>query len=183
MPQGEMAAWCSARSVVLATGAYTSKLGYFKNEIVPVHATSAATNVLSESQLEEIGWGSRLPFFDSRSSVYHLVLSADNGIIIGGGEARYAFRDNLHYSGDINASSQEMLAELIKFYPSLNGVRMDYVWSGILGSTFDERPDAGVMGKNSNIYYGLGYSGEGVNAAFVFGRVIAALHQGKIILG
>lgn len=64
-------------------------------------------------------------------------------------------------------------------YPALCGIRFEYVWNGLLGMSFDGAPSVGVTGKHRNIYYGLAYSGQGVNLSILFGEVIAALHQGE----
>jgi glycine/D-amino acid oxidase-like deaminating enzyme len=74
-----------AKSLVLATNAFTSKLGFFRNVILPVHEYVAATPPLSEQQLAEIGWRMRIPFNDSRTEVFYLGLTKDNRIHIGGG--------------------------------------------------------------------------------------------------
>lgn len=63
-----------ARNIVLATNAFTSKLGYFKYNVMPVHAQTAVTEPLTEEQLESIGWKSRLPFYDSKNYLFHMVL-------------------------------------------------------------------------------------------------------------
>ncbi len=167
------------KAIVLATNGYTSKLGYFKYQVMPVHVQTAVTPPLSPAQLETIGWESRLPFYDSREYLYHLVLTPDNRIVIGGGAAEYCFANDLRYCQDLTKTSSLMLNQLISMYPPLKGIQFEYVWDGILGVSFDDVPVVGVMGKYRNIYYGLGYSGQGVNLSFVFGEIITALYQGK----
>lgn len=167
-----------AKAVVLATNGYTSKLGYFKHQIMPIHVQTAVTPSLTPHQLDSIGWESHLPFYDSREALYHLVLTSDNRIAIGGGSAEYFFANDLRYRGNLSAISDMMLAELIHMYPALNGIRFEQVWNGILGMSFDSIPAAGVTSKQRNIFYGLGYSGQGINLSYVFGEVIAALIQG-----
>jgi glycine/D-amino acid oxidase-like deaminating enzyme len=168
-----------ADALVLATNAYTAALGFFKHQVMPVHAQTAVTPPLSARQLDSIAWESRLPFFDSRNALFHLVLTPDNRIVIGGGSAEYFFGNNLRYRGDLPAIGAMMLAELVRMYPALEGIRLESVWNGLLGMSFDGTPSVGVGGKFGNIYHGLGYSGQGVNLSFLFGDVIAALHQGK----
>lgn len=175
---GEAGHTVQAKSIVLATNAYTSKLGYFKSRVMPVHAQTASTPPLSPQQLAEIGWSSRLPFYDSRNMLFHMVLTPDNRIVVGGGDARYCFRDDLEYCGSMKEVGALMLRELVTMYPALEGIAFDYVWDGVLGMSFDGTPSVGVTGKHDNIYYGLAYSGQGVNLSWLFGDVIAALHQG-----
>jgi len=168
-----------AKAIVLATNAYTSKLGYFKYQVMPVHAQCGVTQPLTARQLESIGWKSRLPFFDSLNMLFHVVLTPDNRIVIGGGSADYCFRNDLHYCGDLAKISNLMLNKLVQMYPALKGIQFNYVWDGVLGMSYDGVPAVGVTGEHRNIYYGLAYNGQGVNLAFVFGEVIAALHQDK----
>jgi glycine/D-amino acid oxidase-like deaminating enzyme len=167
-----------AKAIVIATNGYTSKLGYFKCQVIPVHAQCAVTPRLSEKQLVRMGWESGLPFFDSRNFLYHLVLTADNRIVIGGGSAEYLFRNDLHYSGDLNKIGAMMLDELVRIYPTLEGIQFEQVWGGILGMSYDGVDSVGVTGKFKNIYYGLAYSGHGVNSSFMFGNIISSMYNG-----
>jgi glycine/D-amino acid oxidase-like deaminating enzyme len=176
---GEAGRTVLADALVLATNAYTSALGFFKYQVMPVHAQTAVTPPLSARQLDSIAWWSRLPFFDSRNALFHLVLTPDNRIVIGGGSAEYFYGNSLRYRGDLDAIGAMMLAELVRMYPALAGIQFETVWNGLLGMSFDGTPSVGVGGKHGNIYHGLAYSGQGVNLSFLFGDVIAALYQGK----
>jgi len=168
-----------AKSVVVATNGYSSGLGLFKDQVMPLHVQTAVTPVLTDSQIQEIGWDSRLPWYDSREYLYHLVLTPDNRIVIGGGNADYFYHNSLHYRGNLKHVSQMMLSELKRFYPSLKNIGFEYVWNGILGISYEGVPAAGVTGKYNNIYYGLAYNGQGVTMALTFGEAIASLFQGK----
>lgn len=168
-----------ANNIVLATNAFTTKLGYFKYSMIPVHTQTAVTEPLTEEQLEIIGWDSRLPFYDSKNFLIHIVLLKDNRIVIGGGYADYFFRNNLAFKGDIQKVHDLTMDELLKIYPDLKGIRLEYLWTGVLGKTSDSIPKVGVTGRYDNIYYGLAYNGQGVNMGFMFGDVIASIYSEK----
>lgn len=170
---GEVGRSVMAGAIVLATNAYTSKLGYFKHQVMPMHAQCAVTPPLTKRQLKAMAWESRLPFFDSRNYLYHLILTADRRIVIGGGNAEYFFRNDLHYRGDLARVGNLMRAELVRMFPSLEGIEFERIWNGVLGMSYDETEAVGVMGKHNNIYYGLAYNGHGINLSFLFGNVIA----------
>lgn len=170
----------TASKIILATNAYTSKTGYFKTRILPVHAQTAVTKPLTDKQIEETGWSSRLPYYDSRNYLMHLVLRDDNRIVIGGGDADYLFRGNLHYHGDINKVLAMTKVELTRLYPSLKNIEFENIWNGLLCMTSDEVPRIGVRGKYNNIYFGLAYNGQGVNMSFMFGDVIASVINDRI---
>lgn len=167
-----------ARSLVLATNAYSSKLGYFRNAIAPVYNWLAATAPLGDAQLASLNWRSRAPFNDSRTMVYYVGLTRDNRIHIGGGQAAYAFNDGVEERSDSGAI-ERLRQELARLYPRLQGIEFDAAWAGLVDMTLDWAPLVGFTGKHGNIYYGIGYCGHGVNLTFLFGRIIADLEAGR----
>jgi glycine/D-amino acid oxidase-like deaminating enzyme len=61
----------------------------------------------------------------------------------------------------------------------LAGVEFEVNWSGMIDWSLDAAPSVGTTGKHRNIFYGLGYSGHGVNLTSIFGRIIADLEAGR----
>jgi gamma-glutamylputrescine oxidase len=168
-----------AKSLVLATNAFTSGLGFFRNSIVRVHEYVAVTEPLSQQQLTEIGWRNRVPFNDSRTEVFYLGLTQDNRIHIGGGSPSYFFNSGV---GDISGAASHLAQlhrELARIYPKLSDLKFELGWDGIVDWSLDGSPSVGCIGRNKNIFYGLGYSGHGVNLSSVFGRIIADLEDGR----
>jgi len=168
-----------AKSLVLATNAFTSRLGFFRNSIVPVHEYVAVTQPFSEEQLAEIGWRKRVPFNDSRTEVFYLGLTEDNRIHIGGGSPSYFFNSGVSDLSVAASHSAQLQHELVRIYPRLSGVKFEVGWDGMVDWSLDESPSVGCTGRNKNIFYGLGYSGHGVNLTSVFGRIIADLEAGR----
>ena len=60
---------------------------------------------------------------------------------------------------------------MLKIYPGLKGVRIDYEWGGMIGIVLNRIPALGRI--NKNVYYCQGYSGHGVNATHIMGEVVA----------
>lgn len=168
-----------AQHVVLATNAFTSKLGYFKGQVMPLHIITASTPPLTPKQLEGIGWTSRLPFADSRIELFHLVLTPDNRIIIGGGYSNYFYNNDLNFKDNKEEIAKVAMEELVKMFPSLEGIKFEYAWNGIIGVTMGMAEIYGVTGKHNNIYYALGYNGHGVNASIMYGGILAELYSGE----
>jgi gamma-glutamylputrescine oxidase len=168
-----------AKSLVLATNAYTSRLGYFRSAIVPIHNYVAITPALPDDTIARIGWRSRMPFSDSRTFVYYLGLTRDNRIHIGGGRAGYSFNDGVRDRGDRDAHFEELRRELARIFPPLAGIAFETTWSGLVDCSLDFSPSVGRSGRFGNIYHGLGYCGHGVNLTSLFGRIIADLERGE----
>jgi gamma-glutamylputrescine oxidase len=168
-----------AKSLVLATNAFTSKLGFLRNSILPVHEYVAITAPFSGQQLAEIGWRKRVPFNDSRTEVFYLGLTEDNRIHIGGGRPGYVFNNGVGDAGKAAAHFAQLRRELVRIYPKLAGVDFETGWDGVVDWSIDESPSVGCTGRYNNIFYGLGYSGHGVNLTSIFGWIIADLEAGN----
>jgi glycine/D-amino acid oxidase-like deaminating enzyme len=168
-----------AKSLVLATNAFTSRLGFFRNSIVPVQEYVAVTAPFTEQQLAEIGWRKRVPFNDSRTEVFYLGLTADNRIHIGGGSPSYFVNGGVGDGGDAASHFAQLRHELARIYPRLSDVEFETGWDGTVDWSLDEAPSVGCIGRNKNVFYGLGYSGHGVNLTSLFGRIIADLEAGR----
>ncbi|MGH9675570.1 MAG: NAD(P)/FAD-dependent oxidoreductase, partial [Candidatus Acidiferrum sp.] len=168
-----------AKSLVLATNVYSSKLGYLRRAVAPFFDYVGMTPPLSESLLSEIGWKSRIPFNDSRTEVYYLGLTRDNRIHIGGGPVDYRFNNGLAEPGVARRGYERILGELVRVFPKLAGTPFETTWIGAVDMSLDGSPAIGVMGKHRNVYYGIGFSGHGVSLTSLFGRIIADLHDSR----
>jgi len=168
-----------ARDLVLATNAYSPRLGFFQNSIVPLHEYVAVTQPFSEQELSAIGWQVRLPFNDNRTEVFYLGLTQDRRIHIGGGAPSYFFNGRAGNGAVAASHFAQLQRELARIYPKLSDVQFEATWDGIIDWSLDASPAVGRTGKHGNIFYGLGYSGHGVNLTSLFGRIIADLHCGR----
>jgi gamma-glutamylputrescine oxidase len=169
-----------ARSLVLACNAFTPNLGYFGNSILPLREYVGMTRPLSERELGALGWTSRAPFNDSRTEVYYFGVTQDRRVHIGGGVPEYRFDNAAPTSGDVDVHRRKLGRELVRVFPALVGVEFDAMWSGIVDWSLNAAPSVGYTGKYRNVFYGIGYSGHGVNLTSVFGRIIADLEAGRV---
>jgi gamma-glutamylputrescine oxidase len=167
-----------AKSLVLAANAFTPRLGYLRNSIMPVHEYVGVTPPLGERKLAETGWLKRVPFNDSRTAVFYLGLTRDNRIHIGGGRPSYRFSDGVSDPAESGSHFEQLHRELVRIYPALADTEFEVTWNGAVDWSLDASPSVGRTGKHGNIFYGLGYSGHGVNLTSVFGRIIADLEAG-----
>jgi gamma-glutamylputrescine oxidase len=168
-----------AKSLVLATNAFTSRLGFFRNSIAPVREYVAITRPLAEQELVDIGWRDRIPFNDSRTEVFYLGLTKDRRIHIGGGGPSYFFNNGPAKANAAGFHWSQLQRELVRIYPKLSGIQFETGWDGMIDWSLNESPSVGCIGRNKNIFYGIGYSGHGVNLTSIFGRIIADLEAGR----
>ena len=60
---------------------------------------------------------------------------------------------------------------MLRVFPQLANTAIDYQWGGMIGIGANRMPQIGRL--SSNIYYAQAYSGHGVNATHMAGRVLA----------
>jgi len=96
-------------------------------------------------------------------------LSGDKRMIFGGGVV-YGARD----PADVEALVRP---NLIKTFPQLKDVKIDYAWTGNFLLTLSRLPQVGRIGDN--IYYSQGCSGHGVTYTHLAGKILAEALRGQ----
>ena len=155
--------YVEADAVVLAGNAYSLlEPTYLANLVFPASSYIIATEPLSEDLVKEIN-PLDLAVCDLNEVVDYYRLSADKRMLFGGA---------CNYSGREPASIESyILPKMLRIYPQLNGVRIDYEWGGKMGIVLNRIPALGRIEKN--VYFCQGYSGHGVNATHVMGEIVA----------
>ena len=70
-----------------------------------------------------------------------------------------------------------MRRRLARVFPQLGRVGFDYLWGGLIDISFNRAPHFGRLGDN--VYFAQGFSGHGVAATGLAGRVIAEAILGQ----
>lgn len=163
--------------LVVATNAYSHKLGFFRNRVLPVAVFQIATEPLTPSQWDSTGWTNRRGLADTRALFSYLRPTADGRIVMGGVDSQYYSGDSLT-SGNDKAVSRKIEAELLRFFPGLEGLAIEHAWGGTTALTVGNTPSVGVVGEDRNVFYGVGFS-EGIPSTQAAGRMIADLMAGE----
>ncbi len=172
-----------ARSVVLATNAYTPSLGYFRLGILPLHSHVVATQPLAAERWTEMGWSGHEGFSDDLDRIAYGCRTPGGRLLFGGGgNAAYTYRmgGSPVLEEPCYGAYDAIEKRLHDYFPALGagGAAITHRWSGPLAVTFDRVCTMGVGGAARNLYYALGYSGHGVALAALAGRVLADLYAG-----
>jgi gamma-glutamylputrescine oxidase len=171
-----------ANAIVLATNAYTPKLGYFRSGVLPLHSHVIGTEPLSPERQAAIGWRAGAGFSDDLDRIAYASLSPTGRIVFGGGSnTSYGYRYGGHtrWEGLADAGFSAVHKRMLTYLPDAADVAITHRWTGTLGVTLSRVCTMGVMGEHRNVYYALGYSGHGVTLANLAGRVLADLYGGE----
>ena len=155
--------YVEADSVVLAGNAYSQfEPKHLSNLIFPAGSYIIATEPLADDVAESIN-RKDVAVCDLNDVVDYYRLSADKRLLFGGA---------CNYSGrDPKSIKSYILPRMLKVYPQLKDVKIEYEWGGKIGVVLRRIPTLGRI--NDNVYYCQGYSGHGVCATHVMGEVMA----------
>ena len=160
--------------VLLATNAYTSKIGRIRRSVLPVWDYQIATEPLTDEQLDRIAWGkkSRHALADYVNMFHYFRLTKDNRITWGGGGAvRYYFNNGIDDRYMFATARYEQLAkEFFEMFPQLDDVKFSHQWGGIIATStrFCMVPGAAYDGR---LAWSVGYTGHGVGASRFGARI------------
>lgn len=163
--QGEV----KSQYVVLAGNAYLGGL-------VPALGAKSmpcGSQIIATEPLDEALAAKLLPFDNCVEDCNYLLdyfrLSADKRLIYGGGVV-YGARDPANIERLIRP-------KMLKTFPELDRVGIDYAWTGNFLLTLSRLPQMGRL--QDNVFYSQGCSGHGVTFTHVAGKALALAVQGQ----
>jgi gamma-glutamylputrescine oxidase len=166
-----------ARTVVLATNAYTPALGWLRGTIARFHVYLFATAPLTDAERTAIGWRGREGIYTAHEMLESYRLTAENRIVGGAKTVRYGFDGRA--LADDPATFAFIEAAFRDRFPALRNVRVTHRWGGPIAFALDFLPSVGVTGTFKNIYYSAGYAGHGIAMGSYAGTMLADLVLGR----
>ena len=159
----------SADAVVIAGNAYHMLERKLRDIMFPVNSFIIATEPLSEELVAQIN-PQDLAVCDPNFVLEYFRLSADKRLLFGG-------RFN-YFDFDPDVIKKNLQPRMVKIYPQLADIGIDYAWGGTIGVPINRVPQLGRI--SSNIFYCQGYSGHGVNVTHLAGQVMADAVAGTV---
>ena len=155
--------------MVVAGNAYLGNLvPELAGKSMPCGTQVIATEVLGEERARSL-----LPqnycLEDCNYLLDYYRTSGDHRLIYGGGVV-YGARD----PADIE---RLIIPKMLKTFPQLADVKVEYTWTGNFLLTLSRLPQFGRIG--SNIYYMQGYSGHGVTCTHLAGKLLSEVLSGQ----
>ena len=124
-------------------------------------------------KLAEIGWTGGELVTDFRTSVRYFRTTPDGRIAFGGGGGRASSRIDDSFTRDMRAV-EEAAEGFRRLFPSFAEVPLEDAWGGPIDVSPTHLPTFGSL-EPGNLFYALGYTGNGVAPSHLAGRVIADL--------
>ena len=160
-----------ATTLVLCCNAYLNDLNReLGGKVLPAGSYIIATEPLGEERARQL-LPQNMAVCDQRVTVDYFRLSADHRLLFGGA---------CHYSGrDPQDIGAYMRPKMLKVFPQLADVRIDFQWGGMIGIGANRLPQIGRLREHPNVYYAQAYAGHGLNATHLAGRLLGEAISGQ----
>jgi gamma-glutamylputrescine oxidase len=164
-----------ARQLILATNGYSARQAAtrsLRQRIIPFRSAIIATAALSDAVRKRILPNARVASDTRRLLRWYRIVG--DRLVFGG---RGAFGQE-----ESEVAFNRLARDMTRAFPELDGVKIDYRWSGLVAMTMDQLPHAGEL--DGGVFFAAGYNGTGVAMSSFLGRQLAALTRGeKLHLG
>ena len=155
----------SAKSVLLATNAFITKLDYLKGQVFPLIGCASLTRPLTEEEGADMGgepeWGI--------TGVTTMRRTLSNRILV---------RHGTDYTHDFRLSENKRRAlqashkvSLQRRFPKLNDLNFEHSWAGVYCMTRDWSSHFGRL--EPGVFASLGYCGVGLARGTISGKLLA----------
>ena len=159
-----------ANKVVVACNGYLDKLlGGVRNKFMPINNYVVATESLGEKKARDI-IRNNFAVCDTRFILDYYRFTEDWRLLFGAGET--------YTSAFMHKSDEFVRSRLIKVFPTLKNVKIDYSWGGTLAITTNRLPHFGELYSNKLIF-AHGYSGHGLALSVLAGKLISEKISGE----
>ena len=158
----------TADFLVLAGNAYLPKLvPGIESKIMPVGTYIGASQPLGPERCRAL-IADNAAVADINFVLDYFRCSSDHRMLFGG---------RVSYSTLPPPNLKEtMRKRMVAVFPQLGDVRMEYAWGGFVAITMNRAPHFGRVGRN--IYFAHGFSGHGIAASGLAGKLMAHAIQG-----
>jgi glycine/D-amino acid oxidase-like deaminating enzyme len=160
-----------AGDVLVATNGYTNgSTPALRRRLIPIGSYIIATEALPAADAAALLPRRRM-VFDSKHFLYYFRLSTDNRLLFGG---RAEFGTPTPET--TKQASAILRRGLVRVFPQLASVRVEYAWGGNVAFTRDQMPRAGRL---DGAYFAGGYCGHGIAMATYLGTLVARRIAGE----
>jgi gamma-glutamylputrescine oxidase len=157
-----------ADKVVLCGNAYMGELvPKLATRVLPSNSSVVATAPLPDELAQRL-MPSDVAVCDPRTALDYFRLSADKRMLFGG-LSNYTGLEPKDLEGTIRRKMEVV-------FPELEGIDIDYGWSGQMGIGLNRMPQLGRLADN--VFYIQAYSGHGVAPTHMMARITAEMISG-----
>ncbi len=160
-----------AKKIVAAPGFESESL--LDEKVMQLHSTYV---LVSQPMHPEDLWKEKCLIWETARPYIYVRTTTDNRIMVGGFDE--PFQNPKKRDALMDKKNMAILKRFKQFFPE-SKIEMDFYWCGTFGETKDGLPFIGEHKKHPNMYFALGYGGNGITFSVIAAEMIKDLYLGK----
>jgi glycine/D-amino acid oxidase-like deaminating enzyme len=158
--------------ILMATNAFPNPLGAIRRSVIPVWDYQLATEPLSSTQRELVGWKKPYSVSDVDHMFHYYRMTRDHRITWGGGGSVCYYYGSRTDPGvaDPRERFERLSQTFFHTFPHLAGIKFTHRWGGIIASSTRYCVVPGVA-YDGRVSWAVGYTGLGVGASRFGARI------------
>lgn len=168
-----------ADAVIVAINAWMASTFREFARTIAIVSSDMVITAPAPAQLAATGLDGGISVMDSRTFVHYYRSTPDGRLMLGKGGNTFAFGGRMLPVFDAPSPYRDLLADRLRtFMPQLAGVPIEASWNGPSDRSVTGLPFFGRLRGAHNVFYGFGYSGNGVGPSHIGGTILASLALG-----
>ena len=165
-----------AKQAILALNADMARqFPVFANSVILVSSDMIITAPQAEI-IHQLGLEKGQAVCDLRTFVHYWRSTPDGRLMLGKGGNRIAFSNRLHrYFDQPSIYADQLQTALVRFFPALANTAIEQSWTGASDRSATGFPFFGKLPDHRRVFYGFGYSGNGVVQCHLGGKILSSL--------
>ncbi len=161
-----------AGAVVLAVNSATARFAGFRNAVAVASSHMVVTEPVPDV-IESAGWTGGENIHDCRTLLHYFRTTRDGRIALGWGGGRMGIGGARLPVLEVDPdAARRAAAALRSFFPALAGRVITHAWGGPIDVSPTHLP---IFGSRGRVYYGFGFTGNGVGPSYLGGEILARL--------
>lgn len=157
-----------AKKIVAAPGFESESL--LDEKVMQLESTYV---LVSQPMHPEDLWKEKCLIWETARPYLYIRTTEDNRIMVGGFDE--PFQDPKKRDALMEKKNKDILKRFKKIFPE-SKIEMDFYWCGTFGGTKDGLPYIGEHKKHPNMYFALGYGGNGITFSVIAAEMIKDMY-------
>lgn len=162
-----------AKKIIAAPGFESENL--LDEKVMKLNSTYV---LVSKPLKDEDFWNERCLIWETARPYIYVRTTDDNRIMVGGFDE--PFQDPKRRDRLMEKKNDAILKRFKKLFPE-SKIELDFYWCGTFGETKDGLPFIGEHKDHPNMYFALGYGGNGITFSVIAAEMIKDMYLGKTV--
>lgn len=162
----------------ITAGTLINAAGYETEEVLQTPAELTSTWAIATEPVDSFeGWEDRCLIWETARPYFYLRTTEDGRVLAGGLDQSSPTRHESRK--ELNRQSEALADRVRRMFPAMQ-LEVAYRWAGAFATTADNLPIVGTRPEFPNIWFALGYGGNGITFSVIAASIIRDAYLGIV---